>query len=188
MYFACRHIKSDGVRCKSAALRGSHFCYYHTKNRSRARLDAGEDLVVPIPEDHAAIHTSIAQTLNALLAKRIDARTAGLVLYGLQLALQATPKDTPLPSESVREITQSSEGDELAPEACLNAASDCSGCARADTCDQCQIDPEDDEEEVDEDDEEEDDDDRNKADSSVRQIDSWGHPIDPRRLAKLLDS
>ena len=34
MHFACRHIKSDGVRCKAPAMRASNFCYDHTKNRS----------------------------------------------------------------------------------------------------------------------------------------------------------
>ena len=151
MHFACRHIKSDGVRCDAAAMRGSHFCYYHSRNRSRARLDVMEDLIIPIPEDTAAVRTSIAQTLNALISKRIDAKTAGLVLYGLQLAVQSIPKGFCLPPDTVREVTQSSEGDELAPAACLNSGSDCSDCAQADTCDRCEIDPPDD----DEDDEEE---------------------------------
>ncbi len=35
MHFACRHIMSDGVRSKAPAMRGSNFCYYHTKNRSK---------------------------------------------------------------------------------------------------------------------------------------------------------
>jgi len=147
MHFACRHIKADGVRCQAAAMRGSHFCYYHSRNRSRARLDAAEDLVVPIPEDQAAVRTTIAQTLNALLSKRIDTKTASLVLYGLQLASHSIPRRIDLSSDFVREVTQSSEGEELAPAACLNAASDCSGCARADTCDHRTIDSDDDEEE-----------------------------------------
>jgi hypothetical protein len=149
MHFACRHIKSDGVRCDAAAMRGSHFCYYHSRNRSRARLDAIEDLVIPIPEDTASIRTSIAQTLNALISKRIDAKTAGLVLYGLQLAVQSIPKGFSLPPDTVREVTQSADGDELAPAACLDAISDCSGCPHADTCERCEIDPEDDEDEQD---------------------------------------
>ena len=142
MHFACRHIMSDGVRCQAAAMRASNFCYYHTKNRSRARLGAMEDFVIPIPEDKASIRTSIAQTLNALISKRIDAKTAGLILYGLQLALQSVPKSMTLPSDLVRDVTQSSEGEELAPAECVHPGSDCSGCSRADTCEHCEIDPE----------------------------------------------
>jgi hypothetical protein len=123
-------------------MRGSHFCYYHSRNRSRARLDAMEDLVIPIPEDTASIRTSIAQTLNALISKRTDAKTDGLVLYGLQLAVQSIPKGFSLPPETVREVTQSADGDELAPAACLNDISDCSGCPQADTCERREIDPE----------------------------------------------
>ena len=152
MHFACRHIKSDGVRCQAAAMRASNFCYYHTKNRSRARLGAMEDFVIPIPEDKASIRTSIAQTLNALISKRIDAKTAGLILYGLQLALQSVPKSMTLPSDLVRDVTQSSEGEELAPAECVHPGSDCSGCSRADTCEHCEIDPEEDAQEDDDED------------------------------------
>ncbi len=106
-----------------------------------------EDFVIPIPEDRASIRTSIAETSNALISKRIDAKTAGLVLYGLQLALQSVPKGFCLPPDSVREIAQSSEGDELAPAECVHPGSDCSGCSRADTCDPCEIDPEEEDEE-----------------------------------------
>jgi hypothetical protein len=44
----CRHIRANGVRCKSAALRGEPLCYYHHRdhlrypNRSRPAL-APED-------------------------------------------------------------------------------------------------------------------------------------------------
>lgn len=96
MHFACRHIMSDGVRCHAPAMRASNFCYYHTKNRSRARLGAMDEFVIPIPEDKASIRTSIAQTLNALISKRIDDKTAGLVLYGLQLAVRPQERHSPV--------------------------------------------------------------------------------------------
>lgn len=151
MHFACRHIMSDGVRCHAPAMRASNFCYYHTKNRFRARIGAMEDCEIPIPEDKASIRTSIAQTLNALISKRIDAKTAGLVIYGLQLALHSVPKGICLPPDSVRDMTQSGEGDELAPAECVHPGSDCSGCSRTDTCEHCEIDPEEDFEEEEED-------------------------------------
>ncbi len=43
MHFACRHIKSDGVRCQAPAMRAGNFCYYHTKNRSTARIGVMDD-------------------------------------------------------------------------------------------------------------------------------------------------
>lgn len=135
MHFACRHIMHSGVRCQAPAMRQSHFCYYHSKNRSRARLDRLQDLIIPIPEDNASIRTSVTQTVNALISKHIDAKTAGLVLYGLQLAAQSLPKSLYLAPDSVRETEQSAEGDELAPVACVRPARhDCSGCSRVDTC------------------------------------------------------
>lgn len=178
MHFACRHIKADGTRCRAAALHNSHFCYYHAKNRSSARLAADEDFIIPIPEDRASICTTIAQTLNALVSKRIDPKTTGLILYGLQLAAQTLPKDITLPSDSVREITHSSEGDELAPEACIDSASDCASCPRADTCKRRVIDP---------DDEEDDQAQENATDSTTSQFDSWGFRMGPNGRLHMSD-
>jgi hypothetical protein len=35
MYMACRHIEPNGPRCKSPALRGGSFCYFHARSRRR---------------------------------------------------------------------------------------------------------------------------------------------------------
>lgn len=151
MYFACRHIKTDGTRCQAPAMRTGHFCYFHSKNRSAARLKPTEDLVIPIAEDHASIRTSIAQTLNALIAKSIDAKTAGLVLYGLQLAAQSIPKALSLAPDSVLEIKQSTEGEELAPGECIDPRyQDCAECALVETCKDRELDPEEDEDDEEE--------------------------------------
>lgn len=61
---------------------------------------------------------------------------------------------------------QSSEGDELAPAECVHPGSDCSGCSRADTCEHCEIDPEE------EDDDEEDDEEEDPTDSALSESDS----------------
>jgi hypothetical protein len=54
MYMACRHIKTNGLRCKSPTLKGGHFCYYHAKVHTigaeplakygRMQLHTSEDL------------------------------------------------------------------------------------------------------------------------------------------------
>jgi hypothetical protein len=31
MYLECRHVRSDNRRCSAAAIKDSHWCYYHTR-------------------------------------------------------------------------------------------------------------------------------------------------------------
>ena len=96
--YQCRHIKPDGGRCGSPALRKQHFCYYHGSARRcgprqpqvqtlAARKSSTFDL--PSPADLAE-HTGVGLALGLILHKiahnEIDPRRAGLLLYGLQIA------------------------------------------------------------------------------------------------------
>ena len=89
----CDHLKEDGFYCKSPALRGRNYCYFHLKlrgrrlNMARARiLDADQPVDFPFPEDMHAVQVTLAEVVNALAHKRIDHKTAGLVLYAMQQA------------------------------------------------------------------------------------------------------
>ncbi len=53
MFLACRHIKPNGVRCESPALRGHSFCYFHAKLHSTTRIGVSDDFRLPLPEDAA---------------------------------------------------------------------------------------------------------------------------------------
>ncbi len=92
MYNECRHILTRGVKCSSPALTGKSFCYYHADRRRnatpRVAVRKPDSAVLPLPdlEDATAIQVSISQVIAALAANRIDARRAGLLLYGLQVA------------------------------------------------------------------------------------------------------
>ncbi|HYL13004.1 MAG TPA: hypothetical protein VEV41_08205 [Terriglobales bacterium] len=57
----CEHIKNDGIRCGSPALRGRSFCYFHKRWRethSRRFLAAPPGRTrrfsTPVPLDHFA--------------------------------------------------------------------------------------------------------------------------------------
>jgi hypothetical protein len=134
MYLACRHIKPNGLRCKSPALRNQVFCYFHSQLHSAKKVSVMDNLELPLPEDPAAIQISIARISQALLCGNIDGKRAGQLLYGLQLAAQTIKlgRDDP---ESIGSIAVGDGGEELAPEQRIcNGLDNCKECPYAATC------------------------------------------------------
>jgi hypothetical protein len=141
MYLVCRHIKSNGIRCGSPALGGNAFCYYHSKSHAASRTGSMDNVYLPVGEDPAAIQIALSQTIQAMLAHRITTKQAGLMLYSLSVA-SATHKRKRKPepiSASVRSTTKSVEGEDLAPELCIDekgvSHADCDTCPNHDHCD-----------------------------------------------------
>jgi len=152
MYLLCRHIMPNGTRCHSPALRGTPYCYFHTRlHRFSAEKSNGaaEPIKIPVLEDRSAIQIALAQILNGLASSKLDPRRAGLFLYGLQIASQNVERNEDIvPISAVPSLTRTSEGEELAPEKCFhNSEEDCENCDRRDSCED--YDPEDEEEEDD---------------------------------------
>src|ERR1700722_124073 len=127
--YQCRHIFTDGHRCGSPCLRGEELCYYHHNTRkpttgARQRRSRRSTFDLPLPEDRSAIQSSIGQVLQRIAANDIDPRRAGLLLYGLQIAILNLPKPQPAsrnrnkedePVEIVEEITIDPELGTIAP-------------------------------------------------------------------------
>ena len=89
----CRHVKTNGTQCGSPALKGKELCFYHDRNRPEpAELyDSGDrycdsQIVLPVFEDAHSIQTVIRQVVQLMLARRIERKDAGLLLYALQIA------------------------------------------------------------------------------------------------------
>lgn len=87
----CNHILTSGKFCQSPALRDDDYCYFHRASRERHKRHLRhtrqvKPLQIAPLEDEESIQLAIGDVLNALLAQRIDHRTAGLLLYGLQTA------------------------------------------------------------------------------------------------------
>jgi hypothetical protein len=103
----CQHIKVNGTQCGSPALRRNRFCYFHKRHHeeriefnidcakndratngrlkdARSRRKAAIDL--PVLEDANSIQVSLMQIMRLLVARDIDGKTAGLLLYALQTA------------------------------------------------------------------------------------------------------
>jgi hypothetical protein len=77
----CNHVRGNGYRCGSPALRGRPFCFFHHKIHNRP-WDAG----FPPLEDAWSVQIAVMQVLDALRSGRLDAPAARTYLYGLRLA------------------------------------------------------------------------------------------------------
>jgi len=140
----CRHIKTNGRRCKSPSLGLSAFCYFHSRllrrhrnlletasvlpaNRPGAMDSATEtpqslpeaaplELDLPPLEDVESIQVSISLLVTALARNRIDSKRAAVLLYGLQLASTNARSVTiePAPASIVRTLSRTKSGLDLA--------------------------------------------------------------------------
>jgi len=98
--FQCRHVLTAGQRCGAAALRRENFCYYHHATRRplpRLKFPAYPDaeferFIMPVLEDRAAIQLAISQVLTRIAANELDPKRARLLLFGLQIAIRALPR------------------------------------------------------------------------------------------------
>jgi hypothetical protein len=103
MFKECRHIKANGLKCQSPAMRGSPFCYFHARvrvcvparkpavpgDRSSSlgwQPSAGQAFELPPLKSSADIHAALHAIMDALANSRIKPGAAGKLLYGLQLA------------------------------------------------------------------------------------------------------
>ncbi len=140
MFAACRHIKSNGLRCQSPALRGHQFCYYHVHTRSVAADTAREDLRLPLIDDPSAVQLSVSQIVHAMFARQITPKEAGIALYAIQLCSQSVCNDADDPTDIVRSAIRTADGDEIAHPLCVpdeddeDNNEDCSNCGHRRTC------------------------------------------------------
>ncbi|HET6844394.1 MAG TPA: hypothetical protein VFK06_22330 [Candidatus Angelobacter sp.] len=78
----CVHIKPDGVQCGSPALKNCGYCFAH----ARLALRHPRSVAIPLLEDANSVQSAIMEVIRGLLDGDIDRRTAGLLLYALQMA------------------------------------------------------------------------------------------------------
>jgi hypothetical protein len=107
----CQHIRTSGIQCGSPAQRNKNYCYYHQRWRpvdiNLSQPGKRATFTIPILEDAHSIQLSIAQVMHQLMDKTIDSKTAGLMLYALQIAsanLKQLNAETPQPSQVVTDL------------------------------------------------------------------------------------
>ena len=140
MFQLCRHIKTNGKRCQSPALAESAYCYFHVRTHAMASPNfiKFDDLKLPLLEDSASIQAAIFKITSAFLSARLDARQTGLLLYAVQIASQNIDRDSDRENtDIVRSMTVTDDCDEMAPKKEVCEPSDCPGCNKRDTCDEC---------------------------------------------------
>jgi hypothetical protein len=79
----CGHIFSDGRQCRSPRVRKGKHCYAHIQMLARKP----QRMNLPPLEDANAVALWLMEVSRGLLDGQISERTAGLLFYGLQLAM-----------------------------------------------------------------------------------------------------
>jgi len=79
----CEHVFSDGRCCKAPRVKKGKLCYAHTLMEEKRPLE----LNLPPLEDANAVMLWLMDVLRGLAEGRISEKTAGLMFYGLQLAM-----------------------------------------------------------------------------------------------------
>lgn len=83
----CTHIKVNGIRCGSPALREEVFCYFHQRMIRGVPTPAKSRIhPIAILEDEASIQASLMEIINALVRNHIDVGRARLILRALYIA------------------------------------------------------------------------------------------------------
>ena len=86
---SCTHIKVTGVRCKSPALRGEQFCYFHQQAHRGVRRPPRSRLhPVALIESPESIQASLMEVINGLIRNTLDAKRAELILRALHIAVK----------------------------------------------------------------------------------------------------
>jgi hypothetical protein len=91
MYSAktCRHIMTTGRTCKSPAMRGSAYCYYHgpQKKKEHASRPTESDFKIDALDDPSCIPLIGNQILQAMAANRLSKGRASVMLQTLQTVM-----------------------------------------------------------------------------------------------------
>src|ERR1039458_2945222 len=94
LYPECRHIMTSGKKCEAPALKGEHFCYYHTRLHidPKKQVTPMDSIEIPVIEDRCTLQLVLAHVLKQMVNGNIDRHRAGLLLYGLQIAAQTVDR------------------------------------------------------------------------------------------------
>jgi hypothetical protein len=126
-YELCRHIKTNGLQCKGAALAGGIWCYFHHRlhqrhtafrptQATRGYLIPGQHIELTALEDRESVQVALSVVINALAIGQLDIKRATALLYGLQLASNNARGlyTEPCAANTVRAVEPSPDGLDLA--------------------------------------------------------------------------
>ena len=88
----CQHIKTNGLRCGSPAMRNRRLCFYHQQFEALRPKKS-----LPSLADTEGVQAAISHICRLLIEDRIEHKTAALLLYGLQTASANLKRRLPAP-------------------------------------------------------------------------------------------
>ena len=94
MFKECRHIKTNGLKCKSPALRGMPYCYFHARLHRASK--GPRPLKIASLETSKDIQIALAKVLARLSTSPRGAREAEFYLWALQIASQNVNSNRPV--------------------------------------------------------------------------------------------
>jgi hypothetical protein len=123
----CRHIKTNGTRCKAPSLTDGQWCYFHHRlhqrhatfrhtEATRGYLIPGQHIELTALEDRESVQVALSVVINALATGKLDIKRATALLYGLQLASNNARGlyNEPSATRAIRTIEPSPDGLDLA--------------------------------------------------------------------------
>jgi hypothetical protein len=92
-YPECRHVMPSGLHCQSPAMRGSSFCYYHSRpvRPVRPRRPSEEPIGLPFVLEASSCLEAINEVIQALAGNRISNRRAAILLHSIQMVKSPSP-------------------------------------------------------------------------------------------------
>jgi hypothetical protein len=95
-YHLCEHVFHDGSECQCVAGAHHKYCHWHTtsaqrlarrtKYSNRRTKNSIPGLVIPTIEDPYSHQIAVHEVIDAIIEGRIKERSAGHLLYALQIA------------------------------------------------------------------------------------------------------
>src|SRR5260370_27847956 len=77
----CLHVKANGVRCGSPAMRDRTKCYFHYRVEYPPVMHG-----LHLLEDANGVQCAVMQIADMIVQKTLEHKTAKLLLYALQIA------------------------------------------------------------------------------------------------------
>jgi hypothetical protein len=93
----CEHIKFNGIRCGSPAMRSQHFCYHHARIRRFSPTK-----VMPMPDSMEAINYAASGVTQAMFSGDMTTAEARVALAALRLQFETLHRyEPPSPADIV---------------------------------------------------------------------------------------
>ena len=82
----CEHIKDNGLRCGSPAIRGRHFCYFHSRAHKPVGRFGHRLYRAPVVDSVEALQVAAAHVMQALATSDVPTQQANSMIAALNLA------------------------------------------------------------------------------------------------------